>query len=385
MNINVTRALWGTLLAGGLTVFGATVAQAAETSGEDGLLSGTQALLSVEAPVTVSGTAVSLLGDASSTSGGDAPAAASAPAEATTSGTGGIASGTQALISVSVPVDIGGIAVSGIGDAESAAPMQGTPTGAADSAATAPVATTDGADAVASGTQAVAPVSVPVTVDGVAISLIGDSAAEGGATTPTGASAGGTAPAGSTTGDGGIASGTQVIAPIQVPVDLSGLAVSVIGDSTAAGGDGPAATPAAAPPASGVPTTSGADGVLGGTQLVLPVTAPIALGGTSISVIGDATSTAPGAVSPGTGPGTDPGSNPGTDPGSVPGTAPATLPDRAPIARPAGETVVGRAAASGAVAAVLAQTGGTAMALLPMVGVLLTAAGSALLARRRIA
>lgn len=359
MNINVTRALWGTLLAGGLTVFGATVAQAAETSGEDGLLSGTQALLSVEAPVTVSGTAVSLLSDASSTSGGDAPAAASAPAEATTSGTGGIASGTQALISVSVPVDIGGIAVSGIGDAESAAPMQGTPTGAAE--------------------------SVPVTVDGVAISLIGDSAAEGGATTPTGASNGGTAPTGSTTGDGGIASGTQVIAPIQVPVDLSGLAVSVIGDSTAAGGDGPAATPAAAPPASGVPTTSGADGVLGGTQLVLPVTAPIALGGTSISVIGDATSTAPGAVSPGTGPGTDPGSNPGTDPGSVPGTAPATLPDRAPIARPAGETVVGRAAASGAVAAVLAQTGGTAMALLPMVGVLLTAAGSALLARRRIA
>lgn len=383
MNINVTRALWGTLLAGGLTVFGATVAQAAETSGEDGLLSGTQALLSVEAPVTVSGTAVSLLGDASSTSGGDAPAAASAPAEATTSGTGGIASGTQALISVSVPIDIGGIAVSGIGDAESAAPMQGTPTGAAESAATAPVATTDGADAVASGTQAVAPVSVPVTVDGVAISLIGDSAAEGGATTPTGASNGGTAPTGSTTGDGGIASGTQVIAPIQVPVDLSGLAVSVIGDSTAAGGDGAAA--AATPPASGVPTTSGADGVLGGTQLVLPVTAPIALGGTSISVIGDATSTAPGAVSPGTGPGTDPGSNPGTDPGSVPGTAPATLPDRAPIARPAGETVVGRAAASGAVAAVLAQTGGTAMALLPMVGVLLTAAGSALLARRRIA
>ena len=86
MNINVTRALWGTLLAGGLTVFGATVAQAAETSGEDGLLSGTQALLSVEAPVTVSGTAVSLLGDASSTSGGDATTEAPATGEPTTTG-----------------------------------------------------------------------------------------------------------------------------------------------------------------------------------------------------------------------------------------------------------------------------------------------------------
>ncbi|MDN3497514.1 hypothetical protein QL996_16355, partial [Planococcus sp. APC 4015] len=63
MNTFIKRALWGTLLAGGLTVLGATAANAADTSGEDGLLSGTQALIGVSVPVTVTDTAVSLLGD----------------------------------------------------------------------------------------------------------------------------------------------------------------------------------------------------------------------------------------------------------------------------------------------------------------------------------
>ena len=43
MRTYLKRALWGTLLAGGITLLGATAANAADTSGEDGLLSGTQA------------------------------------------------------------------------------------------------------------------------------------------------------------------------------------------------------------------------------------------------------------------------------------------------------------------------------------------------------
>lgn len=79
MNTFVSRALWGTLLAGGITLLGATVAQAVETNGDDGLLSGTQALLSLDAPVTVAGNAISVLGDAQST---DAETTAPAPAPA---------------------------------------------------------------------------------------------------------------------------------------------------------------------------------------------------------------------------------------------------------------------------------------------------------------
>ena len=63
------RALWGTLLAGGITLLGATVANAAETTGDDGLLSGTQAIIDVNLPIDISGTSLSVLGDSSSTGG----------------------------------------------------------------------------------------------------------------------------------------------------------------------------------------------------------------------------------------------------------------------------------------------------------------------------
>jgi hypothetical protein len=79
------RALLGTLLAGGITLLGATVANAAETTGDDGLLSGTQAVIQVNLPITLSGTSRSVLGDSTSSGAtAAAPATAPAPAAATT-------------------------------------------------------------------------------------------------------------------------------------------------------------------------------------------------------------------------------------------------------------------------------------------------------------
>jgi hypothetical protein len=71
----VSRALWCALLAGGLTVLGATAANAAESGGEDGLVSGNQVLSSITAPVAVEGNAISLLGDSSSSGTSTGPAA----------------------------------------------------------------------------------------------------------------------------------------------------------------------------------------------------------------------------------------------------------------------------------------------------------------------
>ena len=74
------RALYATLFAGGLTLLGAGVAHASETSGDDGILSGSQVGISIELPVTLSGNAISVIGDSQSsdattevaTGGGDA-------------------------------------------------------------------------------------------------------------------------------------------------------------------------------------------------------------------------------------------------------------------------------------------------------------------------
>ena len=103
MHTIIKRALWGVLIGGGISLAGAGVAQAADTSGEDGLLSGTQAVIDVEAPVTVAGNAISVLGDSHSDDP-DTQASAPAPApEAHTSGNDGAASGSQAIVTVDVP------------------------------------------------------------------------------------------------------------------------------------------------------------------------------------------------------------------------------------------------------------------------------------------
>ncbi len=105
---------------------------------------------------------------------------------------------------------------------------------------------------------------------------------------------------------------------------VGGNALSVLGDSesTDAGTTAPAAT------SSGTPMTSGQGGILGGTQVALPLSIPVTLGGNAVSVVGD--SETGGSTTPG-GPGNpgdpgDPGNpgNPGNPGDPVSPETPAT-------------------------------------------------------------
>ena len=148
MNKYIFRGLIGACFVGGLWAVGATGANAATTSGSDGLLSGTQLYAVVSAPVQAAGNAVSVVGDsvsgsapaaaapvaaapAPAASAGPAAPAASAPAPAapaasapTTTGASGILSGTQGIVSVPVPVTVTGNAISVVGDSHSASAAQ---------------------------------------------------------------------------------------------------------------------------------------------------------------------------------------------------------------------------------------------------------------------
>ncbi|HEX5730293.1 chaplin family protein, partial [Microbacterium sp.] len=267
MHTFIKRALLGTLLAGGLTLLSATVANAAETTGEDGLLSGNQALVQVTAPVTVADNATSVVGDSTSLTAPAAPAGAppaAAAAEPTTSGEGGIASGNQVVVDVEAPIDVTGNAVSGIGDSTAVttapAPPAATTAPAAPATSTAP--TTSGEDGILSGNQVVGSVNAPVDVSRNAVSGIGDSTVvrsgsggTNGTSTPGGS--GGIAPI--TSGEDGIASGNQIIPVITAPVNVSGNAVSGIGDSTVVRGGSGGTNGTSTPGGSGgiAPITSG--------------------------------------------------------------------------------------------------------------------------------
>ena len=291
MSKYVSRGLALVLFTGGLTLLGAGIANAADTTGDDGLLSGTQIVAPITAPVEAAGNAVSVLGDAFA-GGTAAPAPAPAPASApvTTSGTDSVLGGTQAVVEAAAPVTVQGNAISVVGDAASApAPVAAAP--AAEPAAPAAAPTTSGADGIAGGTQVLPTVSIPVDLGGNAVSVLGDSSSEG-ASAPAAATPTGSGDA-TTSGSDGIAGGTQVLPNISVPVNLGGNAVSVLGDSSSEG----ASAPAAATPTAGSTgstdgaTTTGSDSVAGGTQIAPDVALPVSVGGNAISILGDAAST----------------------------------------------------------------------------------------------
>ncbi|WP_374947119.1 chaplin family protein, partial [Agreia sp.] len=174
----VQRGLYFTLFVGGLSCLGVAAANAADTTtGEDGLLSGTQTVIGLEVPVDLSGNAITAVGDATTTSEA-APAPAAEPAaesapEATTSGEDGAASGTQAVIDAAVPIDVSGNAISVIGDSEQSGSTDAAPAEAAPAEAPS-VATTTGSDSLLGGTQGLVNIDIPITVGGNAITVIGD-------------------------------------------------------------------------------------------------------------------------------------------------------------------------------------------------------------------
>jgi hypothetical protein len=217
-------------------LLGAGVAHASETSGDDGILSGTQLGISIELPVTISGNAVSVVGDSeSSDASTDVTTGAAEPASspvAVTSGDDGIGSGSQAIVDVSAPVTISGNAVSVIGDSSSS---DATTDVASGTDGTGSDAWTSGEDSILGGTQAIADVTAPVTIGGNAVSVIGDSSSEDATTVVHTGSGDGTGTDAWTSGEDSILGGTQILPDLSLPITIGGNAVSVIGDSSTDG------------------------------------------------------------------------------------------------------------------------------------------------------
>jgi hypothetical protein len=324
MSKALSRGLCLVLFTGGLTLLGTTVANAADTSGDDGVLSGTQIVAAVAAPIDVVGNSVSVLGDAVAAAPASAAPAAAAPvapapdpSRATTSGDDSLLGGTQAVVDAVVPVTIGGNAVSLTGDATSI----GTPLApaAAPAAATpAPAPTTSGSDSIASGTQIVPVVSIPVNVGGNAISVLGD-ADSSGSTTNTGTTNGTTGNGATTSGNDSVAGGTQVAPDLALPITIGGNAVSVLGDAATSGSTTGTGTTNGS--TGNGATTSGDDSIAGGTQVAPDLALPITIGGNAVSVLGDSesaatvTSNAPEGTSDG---GTSSGDDSSTDGNDAP-------------------------------------------------------------------
>ncbi|SDJ94624.1 chaplin family protein [Nonomuraea jiangxiensis] len=201
---------------------------------------------------------------------------------ADTSGDASVGGGNQVDLPVSLPIDISGNSVAAVGSASASSQGgaevvnhgRGIPN------------RTSGDASVLGGNQVNAPISAPINACGNAISLIGksDAGCKGGATVRNQGKGG--AGGNRTSGNASVLGGNQVVAPISAPVNLCGNAVAIFGDATAGckGGSSVYNTGVGA----GGNRTSGNASVLGGNQVVAPISAPVNICGNAIAVAGRA-------------------------------------------------------------------------------------------------
>ncbi|MEV4470044.1 chaplin family protein [Nonomuraea sp. NPDC049504] len=211
---------------------------------------------------------------------------------ADTSGNGSVGGGNQVDLPISLPIDISGNAIAAVGKSEA------TSQGGAEVVNTGRNGIpnkTSGNGSVLGGNQVNAPISVPVNACGNAVSLIGksDAGCKGGSTVRTHGKVG--AGGNRTSGDGSVLGGNQITAPISAPINACGNAVAIFGDATAGCKGG--ATVHNTGKGAGGNRTSGNGSVGGGNQVVAPVSVPINICGNSVAAVGRAFSGCQGGSS----------------------------------------------------------------------------------------
>ncbi|MGV9379061.1 chaplin family protein [Nonomuraea sp. NPDC003707] len=201
---------------------------------------------------------------------------------ADTSGDASVGGGNQVDLPISLPIDISGNSVGAVGS--SSASSQG---GAeVVNKGGIPGNRTSGNASVLGGNQVNAPISAPVNACGNAVSLVGrsDAGCKGGATVRNQGKGG--AGGNRTSGDASVLGGNQITAPISAPINVCGNAVAIFGSATAGckGGSSVHNTGVGA----GGNRTSGNASVLGGNQVVAPISAPVNICGNAVAVVGRA-------------------------------------------------------------------------------------------------
>ncbi|HEX2895286.1 MAG TPA: chaplin family protein [Marmoricola sp.] len=324
MHAYVRRALCAVGLTGGAVLLGIGLADAASadggstgpvTSGESGILSGNQTAAGAQAPINLSGNQVTVIGQRNhNTSTSASSASSSGSGSPTTTGQNGGGSGNQTAVHVQAPVNASGNQVTVIGqDNTNHAAGASTSSGPSATAGGSGHPTTSGASGIGSGNQSGVDVQAPINASCNQVTVIGqDNPNQCAAGTSTAGAQPGSSGSPTTTGQGGILSGNQTGIGVQLPINLTGNQVTVIGqgnDLSSLGGSSSGGTTSGSGSSTGGPTTSGASGIGSGNQTAIGVQAPINASGNQVTAIGqdNTNGSLSGSSTPGPGSGTSTG------------------------------------------------------------------------------
>ncbi len=226
---NTFRYSFATALTAGLVLapFSAAFANP-ETDGSGGVGSGNQIVVPVDVEANLCGNSLAILGisKAKCTQVTEVLYESSGQG-ATTDGSGGVASGNQIIVPVDAAIDVCGnsVAVAGISEAECVEVVEVLEAESDD----APGTYTDGSGGVASGNQIVVPVDTAIEICGNSVAVLGASSAECTTIINIIHASPDNQAAPTTDGSGGVASGNQVLVPVDAAVQICGNAVSVLG------------------------------------------------------------------------------------------------------------------------------------------------------------
>jgi hypothetical protein len=314
MNTWIRRSLQVGIVSAGIVLAGAAAAHADSdltSIGNLGILNGNQAYVPVQVPVDVCGNAAGVLGNAQASCKGGSSAHLRSLPDATSIGNAGIGNGNQLIAPIQVPVEVSGNALGALGNGAASSK------GGSDASighghhhyrgSALPDATSIGNLGILNGNQAIVPVQLPVNVSGNAAGVLGNGQAssKGGSQAKIGhgkkakGGYGHSRKAKSTDltsiGNFGILNGNQLYAPIQIPVDVCGNALGVLGNAQANCKGGSRAT---LKNGGGSDLTSiGNAGILNGNQAYVPIQIPVDVSGNALGLLGNGAASSKGGAS----------------------------------------------------------------------------------------
>jgi ChpA-C len=303
----VRKTLSVGVLAAGALLFAPGAAQAdvsQDSSGNVGILNGTQVFAPIAVPLNVVGNSIGVAGEANSAGSGinfvesgqhrKRGGKNGRHVSQNTSGNFGIANGTQAYLPISVPVNVVGnsAAVLGLANASGAGVNHVESTkvehGKGGRGGRDADQNSSGNFGVLNGTQVYAPIDVPINLCGNALSILGLAQSQAACVNNVGGGHRRESTSQDTSGNYGVLNGTQVYAPISAPLNIAGNSIGVAGEANSAA----VAKNESARGHDFSQDSSRNVGILNGTQLAAPISIPINVCGNSLAVLGLANSAA---------------------------------------------------------------------------------------------
>ncbi|PRY27159.1 chaplin family protein [Pseudosporangium ferrugineum] len=283
----VRKTLSVGVLAAGALLFAPGMAHAdvSQSSTDNvGIANGTQVFTRVAVPLNVVGNSIGVAGESNAAGQGINWVESGKKGKYTQKSHGniGVLNGTQVLVPITVPVNVVGNAVSVLGVANAAgAGVNKTESGKTEGGKV----DQDSHDnvGVLNGTQVAAPIDVPVNVCGNSLAILGLSNAQAACVNGGHSTEGGIKQ--DSNGNIGLGNGTQVALPVYAPINVTGNAASVLGVANAAG----ASQNESGHKGNGIKQDSNGNiGVLNGTQVAAPITIPVNVCGNALAVLGAA-------------------------------------------------------------------------------------------------